>query len=87
MILLMESKMRIEEPWTAAHLRFMTEEADRHHIFNRTTKQRMLQRIADHSENYHKLFTQITVTQRTALSFAADQRWADNYKSSEFADD
>jgi hypothetical protein len=86
-ILLTELKVLIEEALTAAHLRFMIEDSDRHHTLNRATKREMLQWIADHWENYDELFTQITVTQRTTLSFAADQRRPGSYKSSGFADD
>jgi hypothetical protein len=51
----------------------MIEDRDRHDTLNRATKREMLERIADHWENYHELFTQIAVTQRTAPGFAADQ--------------
>jgi hypothetical protein len=47
----------------------------------------MPQWIAGHREEYHELFTQIAVNQRPAVKFSANQRGADNYKASEFADD
>jgi hypothetical protein len=86
-ILLTELKMLIEEACTAAHLRFMIEDRDRHHTLNPATKREMLQWIADHWENYHELFARIAVAQKTTLSLTADQRWADRYRSGEFTDD
>jgi hypothetical protein len=67
-ILLTELKILIEEACTVAHLRFLIEDGDRHHTLNGATTREMLQWIADHWENYHELFPQIAVTQRTALS-------------------
>jgi hypothetical protein len=71
-ILLVELKMFIEAVYTVTHLRFMIKEADQHHTLNLTTKREMFQWIADHWENFHELFTQIAVTQKTTLSFAAN---------------
>jgi hypothetical protein len=56
-ILLTALKILIEEASTAAHLRFMIEDGDRHHLLHRATKREVLQWIIDHWENYHELFT------------------------------
>jgi hypothetical protein len=65
----------------------MIEDGERHHMLNRATKREMLQWIADHWEEYPKLFAQIAVNQRPAVKFSADQRRADSSKASEFAYD
>jgi hypothetical protein len=86
-ILLPELKLLIQEACKIAQLPFVIEDGEQHHGLNRATKREMLQRIADHWEEYHELFIQIAVNQRLAAKFSADQRWADSYKASKFADD
>jgi hypothetical protein len=86
-ILLPELKLLTQEACKIAQPVFVTEDGERHHELNRPTKMEMPQWSADSWEKYHELFTQIAVNQGPAVKFSADQRRADSYKASEFADD
>jgi hypothetical protein len=86
-ILLPELKLLIQEACKIAQLPFVIQDGERHHGLNRAIKRERLQCIADHWEQYYELFTEMAENERPAVKFSADQRGADSYKASEFADD